>query len=135
MESSTAQIHPTASPDNALADARIKARNYRHPRDVVDDPDLSTSDKRSILAAWASDRSVVDPLPSLRRLCGTDSTADVDDVLDALCALDHEIRRPRSAGSWRRHGDMWLSGMTPRAGNRKPRLALIDGGKHVHDFE
>lgn len=39
---------------------------FDHPRDVVGDPTLSLSEKRAILASWASDASAVASCPALR---------------------------------------------------------------------
>ncbi len=137
METFDAPGRRTAPQHDVLADARIRARTYGRPRDVVADPDLTTDEKRAILAAWASDQNAVDPLPTLRRLCGTNITADIDDVLDALCALDRDIRGSRSASVWRRHQDRWLSGVRQRSHPRRAApgrvlagtsTAKIDGG-------
>jgi hypothetical protein len=50
---------------------------FDHPRDVVADPTLSLAEKRAILASWASDA------PD-----GLKAPVHIDDILDALCALD-----------------------------------------------
>ena len=39
---------------------------FDHPRDVVADSSLSVSEKRAILASWASDASAIASCPSLR---------------------------------------------------------------------
>jgi hypothetical protein len=39
---------------------------YGHPRDVVADASLSISEKRAILASWASDAAAVTSNPALR---------------------------------------------------------------------
>jgi len=70
------------------------ARAFAHPVDVVSDPDLTLTEKRALLAAWA------------RRACAAEATlspsADAtpvhyDDIVDALRALDRRIVpfRPR----------------------------------------
>ena len=69
---------PGADPSDAFA----------HPRAVVDAAGLSTSDKRALLASWASDACAVEGLPAWRRLPGRSALVSVDDILDALQALD-----------------------------------------------
>jgi hypothetical protein len=63
-------------------------RRFAHPGDVVNDPGLLSEQKRAILAAWASDACAVESRPAWRRLPGSDHAVPVDDVLDALRALD-----------------------------------------------
>lgn len=72
------------------------------PQDVVRHPRLSFSQKRALLASWASDRHSVEDAPELRQL---DSGAIVrrDSIINALKQLDElepqvsakaPIRRP-----------------------------------------
>jgi hypothetical protein len=51
---------------------------------------MSGSDKRALLAAWASDASAVEGQPALRWLPGTPEPVAVDDILSCLQALDRE---------------------------------------------
>jgi hypothetical protein len=44
------------------------AQAFQHPREVVNDPDLSLNEKRAILASWASDACAVEA-----RRCGLPS--------------------------------------------------------------
>jgi hypothetical protein len=44
---------------------------YDHPRDVVRDAKLSISEKRAILASWASDAVAVTSNPALREIPGS----------------------------------------------------------------
>ena len=39
---------------------------FDHPKDVLGDPSLSVSEKRAILASWASDASAIASCPALR---------------------------------------------------------------------
>jgi hypothetical protein len=55
--------------------------------EVVEDPDLTIGEKRSILAAWASDARSVENKPALRQIPGR-SQASIDDILNALRLLD-----------------------------------------------
>ena len=61
---------------------------FAHPRDVLADPDLSIAEKRAILASWASDASAIASCPSLRAPDGLTAPVHIDDILEALSALD-----------------------------------------------
>ena len=93
------------------------AHAFNHPNDVVNDSDLTLNEKRAILSSWASDVRAVDSAPHLRRPPGASHVVTLDEILDALKALDamgydsepHAIRwqlrkrRMRSLGMpWRR---------------------------------
>ena len=43
---------------------------FNHPRDVLNDPDLSRQEKRAILSSWASDACAVESMPGLRQRPG-----------------------------------------------------------------
>ena len=43
---------------------------FDHPRDVLNDPDLSRQEKRAILSSWASDACAVESMPGLRQQPG-----------------------------------------------------------------
>ena len=64
-------------------------RYFKHPRDVVHDPTMTTAEKRAILSSWASDASVIDLSPTLRKMPGSFYIASFDDVIDALEELDN----------------------------------------------
>ena len=61
---------------------------FSDPQDVLSHPALGTSDKRAILASWASDACAVKNMPNWRRLPETGALVALDDILDALQALD-----------------------------------------------
>lgn len=61
---------------------------YDRPRDVVADAQLSLAEKRAILASWASDAAAVTSNPALREIPGSGRIVTVDEVLEALAALD-----------------------------------------------
>jgi hypothetical protein len=61
---------------------------FEHPRDVLDHPDLTLSEKRAILASWASDASAIASCPSMRSPAGLKAPVCIDDILEALRALD-----------------------------------------------
>ena len=67
---------------------------YQHPRDVVADPGLSLAEKRAILASWASDASAITSCPALRAPNGLKAPVTIDEILEALCALDGGPRHP-----------------------------------------
>jgi hypothetical protein len=93
------------------------AQAFCHPREVVNDPDLTLNEKRSILASWASDACAVESRPGLRR-ARDGKTVRFDDVIDALRDLDRQaqavpmpqrnyekaLRRERIFGRLRRSG-------------------------------
>ena len=58
---------------------------FSHPRDVVADPNLSLAEKRAILASWASDASAI---AALRAPDGVKAPVHIDEILEALRALD-----------------------------------------------
>ena len=64
------------------------AVGFSHPRDVLKDPGLSLSEKREVLASWASDASSVREEPSLRWLLGTPEPVPLAEVREALARLD-----------------------------------------------
>jgi len=67
---------------------------FDHPRDVISHPTLSLSEKRAILASWASDASAIASCPSLRAPEGLKAPVTIDEILEALCALDQGPRNP-----------------------------------------
>ncbi len=66
---------------------------FDHPRDVLADTSLSHGEKRAILASWASDAAAVNSHPELRAMPGK-APVSIDDILEALSALDHFPRTP-----------------------------------------
>jgi len=67
---------------------------YEHPRDVVADPVLTLAEKRAILASWASDASAIASCPALRAPDGLKAPVTIDEILEALCALDGGPKNP-----------------------------------------
>ena len=65
------------------------ASAFGHPSEVVDDPDLTLSEKRAILASWASDACAIEAAPDLRT-GPHGSTVRFDDIMDALRTLDKQ---------------------------------------------
>ena len=67
------------------------ANAYSHPSDVVRDDDLTVSEKRAILASWASDASAVVSNPALRRAPSMNRHVAFDEIMEALRSLDTVI--------------------------------------------
>src|SRR3954470_15630523 len=65
------------------------AQAFARPLDVVNDHDLTLSEKRAILASWASDSCAVDSSPALRHPPGA-ATVPFDEIMDALRLLDRQ---------------------------------------------
>jgi len=63
------------------------AKAFRSPMDVVKDPDMTTQEKRTVLASWASDACAVEASPDLRHPPMA-SPVRFDEIMDALKALD-----------------------------------------------
>jgi hypothetical protein len=67
------------------------ANAFDHPSEVINDPDLTLSEKRAILASWASDACARKAAPALRRPPGK-ALVRFDDIMDALRDLDRQAR-------------------------------------------
>jgi hypothetical protein len=67
---------------------------YKHPGEVVQDPTITIGEKRAILASWASDAASVASNPVLREFPGSHCRVTIDEVLEALSALDHGPKGP-----------------------------------------
>jgi hypothetical protein len=76
-----------------LDDLLHPALAFDHPRDVVNDPDLTINEKRAVLASWASDACAVEAAPALRCAGSGRKPVAIDEILEALRALDKEARR------------------------------------------
>jgi hypothetical protein len=97
MDQVTVDLHSTqdqpASSPALKAHRREEASHgeplpVQDPLEVVAHPVLDTSAKRAILASWASDACAVENLPNWRKLPETGALVPLDDILDALRALD-----------------------------------------------
>jgi hypothetical protein len=74
---------------------------FNHPRDVLSDPLLSLSEKRAILASWATDASAMASCPELRAPPGLKGMVTIDEVLEALHELDGGPRHPPGGKPYR----------------------------------
>lgn len=63
------------------------SKAFRHPLDVVRDPDMTVWEKRSLLASWASDACAIESNPALRETA-LGSIVNYDEIIDALQSLD-----------------------------------------------
>ena len=82
---------------------------FNHPRDVLNDPDLSKQEKRAILSSWASDACAVESMPGMRRPPGGAAPVSFDDIVDALRSLDDDPP-PRPGGLPMRLRRRWRPG-------------------------
>jgi hypothetical protein len=64
--------------------------HHESPKGVLNDPGLSTDEKRVILSSWASDMYVVESHPELREIPGIPRRLRLDDILAALRQLDDD---------------------------------------------
>jgi hypothetical protein len=78
-----------------LDDLLHPAHAFEHPLNVVNDPDLTLSEKRAILASWASDACAVEAAPALRQPPGSSKAVTFDDIMDALRVLDRQAQATR----------------------------------------
>src|ERR1051325_5477375 len=62
------------------------AVGFSHPREVLKDPLLDPSDKRAVLASWASDASAVADEPGQRWLLGTPEPVPLAAIREGLPA-------------------------------------------------
>jgi hypothetical protein len=70
------------------------AQAYSHPREVVNDPDLTLNEKRAMLASWASDVCAIEAEPALRP-AANDGHVRFDDIMEALRSLDKRANGSR----------------------------------------
>ncbi|MEH2524244.1 MULTISPECIES: hypothetical protein [unclassified Bradyrhizobium] len=73
------------------------AAHYDSPAEVLDDLQLSDSEKRVILSSWASDMFAIESCPGLRDIPGMGHTIRLADILSALRQLDGNDDRPPPA--------------------------------------
>jgi hypothetical protein len=98
MKKITGSRTPMSRPDRGddtfnLTALLHPAQAFAKPIDVVNDLDLTLSEKRAILAAWASDACAVEATPALRRVLGH-PPVQFDDIMDALRVLDQQRSKP-----------------------------------------
>jgi hypothetical protein len=95
------------------------ANAFKHPREVVDDPDLTLNEKRAILASWASDACAIEAAPELRA-GPRGSPVRFDDIMDALRSLDRQANGDRYRRVLRRGRIFGRNGRSGRTGSGTP---------------
>ena len=118
---------PTGGDGGRDLDALLHpAQAFEHPMKVVDDPDLTLAEKRAILASWMCDACAVEAAPALRQPQGASSKVGLNQVIDALRALDRAGERPRPhyrrVLAQRRPG---VFGRKPQVGRRRDRGSAL----------
>jgi len=97
MDQVTVDLRTSQSPSALSADATRAPPSsfgaapivlFRNPGQVLAHPALASSEKRALLASWASDACAVENLPNWRKLPETGALVPLDDILEALQALD-----------------------------------------------
>jgi len=102
------------------------ANAFAHPSEVVNDPDLTLSEKRAILASWASDACAVEAAPALRRPPGN-RPIPFDDIMEALRELDRQARR-----QYRPHYKRGLAERRPGVFGRKSQRSADGHGSSLN---
>ena len=74
--------------DNIIPFEKRRMWSFSLPHELVRDESISASEKRAILAAWASDMHAVESLPVLRHLPGTPFPVTLGAIMDAIAELD-----------------------------------------------
>jgi len=97
------------------------ANAFADPMAVVDDQDLTLTEKRAILSSWASDaRSAASVLNR------TEGAVRLEHVLDALKELDRRYGDLRSRPRYRRILENRIPGVFGRKGNAGPSGPAIN---------
>ncbi|HVX78323.1 MAG TPA: hypothetical protein VHB49_19500 [Bradyrhizobium sp.] len=94
-------MRPTTAHDQNVIDLDAilhPGTRFEHPEDVLNHPALSIAEKRAILASWASDAAAIASCPSLRSPAGLKAPVSIDDILEALRALDDDHSPPPPGG-------------------------------------
>ena len=76
----------------------LLAATFGHPSEVLSNDILSASEKRCVLAAWASDAFAVEGKPWLRQLPGSMDPVPVALILRSLRRLDEDDDPPPRRG-------------------------------------
>jgi hypothetical protein len=100
------------------------ANAFAHPMDVVEDRDLTLTEKRAILASWASDACAIEA--AALREPDDGKRIRFDDVRDALRELDRRYGDLKSRPRYRRILERRIPGVFGRDDDAdKPGPALI----------
>ena len=99
-------MRPTTASDSNIIDINgflHPGTTFELPRDIVSHPDMSLAEKRAILASWASDAAAISSCPALRAPEGLKHPVTIDEILEALQALDDGPRHPPGGKPKRLH--------------------------------
>jgi hypothetical protein len=91
------------------------ANAFAHPMDVVEDRDLTLTEKRAILCSWASDACAVEAAPALHQPADG-KFVRFDDVMDALKELDRRYGELKARPRYRRILENRIPGVFGRRG-------------------
>jgi hypothetical protein len=83
------------------------AAHYDSPNEVLNNRQLSDSEKRVILSSWASDMFAVESCPGLRDIPGMDHPIRLADILAALRHLDGDDEPGQRADIGGRRRPRW----------------------------
>jgi hypothetical protein len=72
---------------SSLVFAAVDWRNWTHAYKVLNDPGMSTDQKKALLRSWVAESNAVPYFPSIRRL-QSGQLVLIDDVAKALATLD-----------------------------------------------
>src|SRR5262245_4179628 len=113
----------TDRPESALDIGRLlqPANAFADPMAVVDDKDLTLTEKRAILSSWASDARSAESV-----LNRAEGAVRLDAVLDALNELDRRYGDLRSRPRYRRIPENRIPGVFGRKGNAGPSGPAIN---------
>ena len=92
---------------------------FRTPMEVVNDPDMTTQEKRAILASWASDACAVEAAPELRHPTGIPPVR-FDEIMDALKRLDGDATSKPAYGKFIKRAQRWKDLYRPTGRGRSP---------------
>lgn len=98
-------VNPAAgtAADDDVSDSDLIG--YNRAKDILNDPSLSPSRKKALLAYWASDIHAVAGAPGLRSARGV--TVSIDSLFAAMSELDAEIDQAAMVLNAPHSGDSW----------------------------
>ena len=97
------------------------ANAFADPMAVVDDQDLTLTEKRAILSSWASDARSAESV-----LNRTEGAVRLEHILEALNQLDRRYGDLRSRPRYRRILENRIPGVFGRKGNAGPSGPALD---------
>jgi hypothetical protein len=107
------------------------ANAFAAPSDVVNDADLTLSEKRAILASWASNACAVEAAPALRRPPGR-RIVGFDEIIDAMRELDRHAGKNGIPHYRIPHYRRVLANRQPGVFGRKSQGPIDDSGPSLN---